>query len=192
MNEKELFERLIQRDDSAFRILVEGWKDRIYNTALGLVQDEEDAADIAQEVFVSAWLGLKTYRGESGITTWLYRITVNKCVDLLRKRKRKLLWSKFFNSGRDGDPEENSAAEFHHPGVLLEKKQEAAILLTAIRQLPGNQQIAFSLQKIEGLSQQEIGAIMELSEGAVESLLQRAKTNLKKYLNSYLKQNNQL
>ncbi|ULQ56556.1 RNA polymerase sigma factor [Flavihumibacter rivuli] len=192
MNEKELFERLIQRDDSAFRILVEGWKDRIYNTALGLVQDEEDAADIAQEVFVSAWLGLNSYRGDAGITTWLYRITVNKCMDLLRKRKRKLLWSKLFHSGREEDPEENNALEFHHPGVLLEKKQEAAILLTAIRQLPGNQRIAFSLQKIEGLSQQEISAIMEISEGAVESLLQRAKTNLKKYLNSYLKQNNQL
>lgn len=189
MNESELIERLQQREEAAFRQLVEGWKDRIYNTALGLLQQAEDAEDITQEVFVTAWRSLDGYRSEAGLTTWLYRIAVNKSLDLLRSRKRKKRFA-FVRSiwGQDGSLE-SDAPDFHHPGVQLEKKQEAARLFRAIRQLPDSQQVAFSLQKLEGLTIAEIALVMEMSASAVESLLHRGKANLRKILTTHHEEN---
>ncbi|MBZ5858252.1 RNA polymerase sigma factor [Flavihumibacter profundi] len=189
MNETELIVRLQQKEEAAFRQLVEGWKDRIYNTALGLIQQAEDAEDITQDVFVTALGSIGEFRAESGISTWLYRITVNKSIDHLRKKKRKKLFGLvLLIRGKNGG-QENDNPDFIHPGVQLEKKQEAAILFSAIRKLPEQQRIAYSLHKVEGLPMAEIGKILNLSEGAVESLLQRAKQNLRKSLLSYYQNN---
>lgn len=189
MNETEFIARLQQREEAAFRQLVEGWKDRVYNTALGLLQQAEDAEDITQEVFVTAWRSLDGFRAESGLSTWIYRIAVNKSLDLLRSRKRKKRFA-FIRSiwGDDGELV-TDPPDFHHPGVQLEKKQDAAILFRAIRQLPEKQQVACSLQKLEGLSIGEIAGIMDLSPGAVESLLQRARVNLRKILITHHEEN---
>lgn len=185
MNEAGIIQRLQQRDKAAFSELVRLWKDNIYNTALGIVQQEQDAADITQDVFLLAWRSIEGFKGNSGIGTWLYRITVNRSRDHLRKleRSRRFAWIRLA-WGNDGNPE-TDVPDFIHPGVQLEKKQEAAILFAAIRKLPAQQRIAYSLQKVEGLPVSEIAAILELSDGAVESLLQRAKNNLQKSLTIY-------
>lgn len=189
MNEAGIIQRLLQRDEAAFSELVQRWKDNIYNTALGIVQQEQDAADITQDVFLLAWRSIDGFKGNSGIGTWLYRITVNRSRDHLRKleRSRRFAWIRSA-WGTDGNTE-TDAPEFLHPGVQLEKKQEAAILFAAIRKLPAQQRIAYSLQKVEGLHVSEIAAILEVSEGAVESLLQRAKNNLQKFLTIYYQHN---
>ena len=189
MNEAGIIQRLQQRDEAAFSELVQLWKDNIYNTALGIVQQEQDAADITQDVFLLAWRSIEGFKGNSGIGTWLYRITVNRSRDHLRKlkRSRRFAWIRSA-LGTDGNPEKD-APDFIHPGVQLEKKQEAAILFAAIRKLPAQQRIAYSLQKVEGLHVSEIAAILEVSEGAVESLLQRAKNNLQKFLTIYYQHN---
>lgn len=185
MNEAGIIQRLQQRDKAAFSELVRLWKDNIYNTALGIVQQEQDAADITQDVFLLAWRSIEGFKGNSGIGTWLYRITVNSSRDHLRKleRRRRFAWLRLA-WGTDGN-QETDVPDFIHPGVQLEKKQEAAILFAAIRKLPAQQRIAYSLQKVEGLPVIEIAAILEISEGAVESLLQRAKNNLQKSLAIY-------
>jgi RNA polymerase sigma factor (sigma-70 family) len=185
LNEAGIIQRLQQRDEAAFSELVRLWKDNIYNTALGIVQQEQDAADITQDVFLLAWRSIEGFKGKSGIGTWLYRITVNRSRDHLRKleRRRRFAWIRSA-LGKDGN-HETDAPDFIHPGVQLEKKQEAAILFAAIRKLPAQQRIAYSLQKVEGLPVSEIAAILEVSEGAVESLLQRAKNNLQKSLTIY-------
>lgn len=189
MRDPDFIARLQQKSETAFNHLVADWKDRIYNTALGIVQNETDADDITQEVFLAAWRMLDRFQGNAAPGSWLYRITVNKSVDLLRKMKRRKdfgwLYSVWDGPGRI----ENDLPDFIHPGVQLEKKQDAAILFSAIRNLPEQQRIAFSLQKVEGLSVQEIADILQKKTGAVESLLERAKNNLKISLANYYQNN---
>ncbi len=89
LNEQDLIERLKDGDEAAFRELVTSWQDMVYNTALGIVQNELDAEDVAQEVFVKAFESIHGFKGESKVSTWLYRITVTRSLDYLRSRKRK-------------------------------------------------------------------------------------------------------
>lgn len=181
MDEAVYIRLLQQQDEGAFRQLVETWQDHIFNTALGIVQDETDADDITQEVLVKAWRALPKFRGEAKLSTWLYRITVRQSVSWLRQKRRRNGWQWLTDFFTRVDPPED-AIDFVHPGVALERKQDAAALFKAIRNLPEQQQIAYTLMRIEGLSMQEIGEVLELQVGAVESLLQRARQNLKKQL----------
>ncbi|GAO44937.1 RNA polymerase sigma factor [Flavihumibacter petaseus] len=171
MNEAEFIERLQQGDETAFRMLVEEWKDRVYNIALGLVHREDEAADITQDVFVSIFRRIGKFRADAELGTWIYRITVNRSLDLIRQRKRREWLGQWI--------------DFFHPGVQLEKKQDAALLFAAIKKLPEQQQAAYQLQQLEGLRQADIAAILEISEGAVESLLSRARANLRKTLKAH-------
>ena len=164
-----------------FKLLVDAYKNKVYNTVLGLVQNTADAEDISQDVFVKVFEKLGDFRNESSPGTWIYRIAVTTSLDFLRKKKRRSVFGFFGHA----DDENVYPTEFDHPGVLAEQKEDAKILFKAIRSLPENQQTAFVLQKTEGLSQTEIAAIMKISIGAVESLLSRAKQNLKKTLTEY-------
>jgi RNA polymerase sigma-70 factor (ECF subfamily) len=184
LHEQELIQSLQRGNEQAFAELVDAFKDRVYNTALGLLQNAEDAEDISQEVFIKVFQTVGGFKGEAQLSTWIYRITVTHSLDFLRRKGRKkrsgFLISLF-------EKKSFEVPEFHHPGVAAEQKENAALLFSAIRDLPEQQQAAFLLQKMEGLSQREIAAVLKTSEGAVESLLQRAKTNLKKVLAAHFK-----
>ncbi|WP_332732689.1 RNA polymerase sigma factor [Flavihumibacter sp.] len=184
-NETEFIIRLKRKEESAFRELVDGWKDKVYNTALGLLQHAEDAEDLTQEVFLSAWNSIDEFRADASVGTWLYRITVNRSLDLIRKKTRRIRLDFIRSFWAGGGKEEKEASDFYHPGVALEKKQDAALLFKAIRQLPEKQMVVFSLQKLEGLGNEQIATILQTTIGAVESLQQRAKANLRKKLNEY-------
>jgi len=175
--------KLQNGDQSVFRDIVEECKDLVYNTALGITQDETEAEDITQDVFVQVYQSISSFRNDSKFSTWIYKITVRKSLDVLRIKNKKQqggIFSKFFGNG-----DEEDAVHFNHPGVVLDKKESAAILFRAIEKLPENQKVAFVLHKLEGLSYQEIAEIMSVSLMAVESLQVRAKNNLKKNLQSY-------
>lgn len=189
INEKELVEKLKQGDETAFKFIVEEYKDLVYNTAIGIVQNEEDAEDVAQEAFMQVYQSIHNFKGESKLSTWLYRITVTKALDHERKKKRKkrsAILKRIFLTEEDNEIE---TPDFNHPGVLLDQKENAAELFRAIRKLPENQKVAFVLNKLEGLSYQEISEVMNTSLSSVESLLHRAKTNLKKNLEDYYRKN---
>lgn len=155
MNEGELIVRLQQKDESAFRQLVEGWKDRIYNTALGLLQQEQDAEDITQEVFVAVWRTVDEFRGGSSVGTWLYRITVSKSLDLIRKNKRKKRLAFVKSLLGQTDRHENEIPEFSHPGVVLEKKRGCDVVVCVDQEIAGT--AADSLQSPENGRPQHIG-----------------------------------
>ena len=159
-----------------------------YNTAIGILQNTEDAEDIAQEVFIQVYHSVAQFKGDSKVSTWLYRITVTKSLDFLRSKKRKKRFA-FVQSlfGAESKEPLVEQASFVHPGGQLEKKETAAILLKAIDKLPENQKTAFTLHKVEGLSYQEVAEVMEASLSSVESLLFRAKSNLQSYLKDYYK-----
>ncbi len=185
MNEQQLLYALQHGQEPAFRFLVDRYKDRLYNTILGFIPVEEDAEDILQDVFVKVFENIDNFKGESLLSTWMYRIAVTQSLDAIRKKKSKkrdatiLSWF-----GMQGIVEKSSI-EFVHPGVLAEKKEMAIQLFKAMQQLTDNQKAAFVLQKIEGLTQQEIAEVLKLSVGAIESLLSRAKENLRKILSTY-------
>jgi len=157
----------------------------VYNTALGIVQNAEDADDITQEVFIQVYKSVSSFKGDSKFSTWLYRITLGKALDHEKKKKRKKRFG-FVQSLFGGDGvEQIHAVEFEHPGVQMEKKERANELFSALKQIPDNQRIAFTLHKLEGQSYQQVAEIMNTTLYAVESLMSRAKTNLRKELKNY-------
>ncbi len=187
LNKKESHEenfRLLlavgQGDATAFRLLYAQFQIPVYNTALGYLQNEQDAEEIVQEVFININNNAAKFKGNAAVNTWIYRITVNKCLDVLRKRKRNS-WLIFFSEPTTA----YAPTTFNHPGVLLENKEAAQVLFKIIQTLPDNQKTAFILSYIEGLPRQEVADIMAVSLKAVEALLQRGKASLRKKLDKH-------
>ena len=190
MNELELIQQLRAGDELAFKSLVTNYQDLVYNTALGVVQNSEDAEDVAQEVFIQVFRSIDQFKGDARLSTWIYRITTTKALDHIRSRRRKKRFAFITSLFGPNDELVHEPVDFQHPGVALDRKEQAALLFRMIEQLPENQKVAFTLHKTEELSYQEIADVMELSVSAVESLLFRARQNLRKLLEKYYQQNN--
>ena len=185
MNEQQLIQGVRQKQEAAFRVLVEMYKDRMYNTVLGFVQNTADAEDVVQDVFIKVYESFHQYKAEAALGTWIYRIAVTQSLDFIRRKNRKKRAGTFLSWFGSTQHEESEPQELNHPGVMAENKERSSHLFKAIRQLPENQQTAFILQKVEGLNQKDIALVMNIKEGAVESLLSRAKVNLRKQLTEY-------
>jgi RNA polymerase sigma-70 factor (ECF subfamily) len=190
LNELELIQQLRAGDEQAFKSLVTNYQDLVYNTALGIVQNSEDAEDVAQEVFIQVCRSIDQFKGDARLSTWIYRITTTKALDHIRSRKRKKRFAFITSLFGANDELVHEPVDFQHPGVALDRKEQAALLFQMIAQLPENQKVAFTLHKTEELSYQEIADVMQLSVSAVESLLFRARQNLRKLLEKYYQQNN--
>ena len=182
MTEHELIQGLRNGDEVAFKFLVDNYQDRVFNTAIGIVQNAEDAEDVAQEVFIQVFRSIHSFKGGSKLSTWIYRITTSRALDLLRSRKSKKRFGFLQRLFGDGNEPLYEVPDFYHPGVVMDQKENAARLFKAIDQLPENQKIAFTLHKLEDLSYQEISEVLKVSVAAVESLMHRAKQNLRKIL----------
>ena len=165
--------------------MVDQFQGKVRSTALSMVQDVEQAEDITQDVFVSVFKSILSFNEKSSLSTWIYRITINKCLDYHRSKKQK--YQKNSETLNVNNPLENRAeyADFVHPGATTENREKSVFLFKAINQLPENQKTAFVLVFVEDLSQKETAEVMNMSIKAVESLLQRAKGNLRKWLNDH-------
>ena len=186
MDQPEIIARLKQGDKTVYAEVVERWQHMIYNTALSIVQNDEDAEDITQDVFVTLYERIQDFREESTLSTWLYSITIRKALDQEKKKKRQKhggFLQKIFSVKEADEP-----ANFNHPGILLDNKERAAALFMALKKLPEKQRVAFTLHKMEGLSYQQIADVMKTSLFAIESLQTRARNNLKKILKEYYEQ----
>ena len=188
MDESQLISSLQQHSESAFRELVSAFQDRVYNTCLGLLQNDEDAEECAQDVFIEVHRSIHKFRGDAKLSTWIYRIATTKALELIRKQKRQKRFA-FLRSLTTKEGDDLPVASFDHPGVTLENKENAQALFKAIEKLPDSQRVAFTLHKVEGLPYQEICEIMDTSLGSVESLIFRARKNLQKILRSYYEKN---
>ena len=186
MSEANFISQLREGNQSAYKELVKQFGNKVHNTVIGILQNEEDAEDITQEVFIEVFRSVHGFKGESTLSTWIYRISVVKSLEFLRKKKRKkrfaIVQSLF---GMESVLPELDKPDFYHPGVQLENKELSAILFKAIDQLAETQKTAFVLHKVEGLSYAEIADIMKTSVPSVESLMFRAKQNLQKLLADY-------
>ena len=185
MDEKQLITELQKGSQSAFRHLVESFQNKVFNTVLSIVQNNEEAEDVAQEVFIEIYESVGKFKGESKLSTWIYRIATTKALESHRKKKAVKRFAFLTSLFGENDEVIHHPVEFEHPGVVFENKERAKILFVHINQLPDNQKVAFTLCNVEGLSYQEISEVMQLSLSSVESLLFRAKTNLRKTLKDH-------
>jgi RNA polymerase sigma factor (sigma-70 family) len=179
-DEFDLIAQLKQGNEAAFKQVFEAHQDRIYNTVLYMIQSAEEAEDLTQEVFVDVFLSIENFKAQSKLSTWIYRMAINKALNHLRFKKAKkrlgAVLSIFNLSPVDDVP------DFVHPGILLENKEVSASLYKAIDKLPDKQKTAFVLRQLEDLSYVEIAEVMQTTTPSVESLLFRAKQNLQKFL----------
>ncbi|MDP4280896.1 MAG: RNA polymerase sigma factor [Bacteroidota bacterium] len=180
MTEQELIDGLKCMNEVAIGYLVGNYQNNISKTAYHFVNNREDAEDITQEVLLEVLRSIGRFRSNAALSTWIYRITVNRSLDFLRKQKNKKMFLRLetilgLNSVKD--PPETLLTEDQQ----LEKENRM-VLDKAVNELPGNQKIAFVLSKYDELSCREIADIMNLSLSSVESLVHRAKLNLQKKL----------
>ncbi|OCX53464.1 RNA polymerase subunit sigma-70 [Mucilaginibacter sp. PPCGB 2223] len=185
MVEELLIEQLKNKQQSAFRQVVELYQNMVFNTALSMLQNREEAEDIAQEVFIQVYESVQKFKGESKLSTWVYRITITKVLDWQRHKQRKKRFALISSLFGTDNEVERDVPDFVHPGVLMENKERSVILFKALDKLPENQKVAFVLNKIEGQNYQEVADIMGVTVGAVESYMHRAKQNLRKLLETY-------
>ena len=188
MEEAQLVVMLMQGSEAAYRDLYALYKDKVYNTALSMLQNTAEAEDTTQEAFIEVFRSISNFRGGAKLSTWIYRICVNKALEAIRHKKRKKRGGLVIGLFKTESVEPIfEAADFNHPGVQIEHKEQAAALFKAIALLPENQKTAFVLHHIEGLPYKEIVEIMGSSLSSVESLLFRAKQNMIKSLGHYYK-----
>ena len=172
----ELIDRVLRGNRLAFEELVNRYKKSVYYLTYRMVHDYEDAADLSQETFLKAYQGLRKFKRRSSFHTWLYRITINLCINhLRRKESRRYVGLEKVQTVKNPDVLEK---------LELEELQNR--VNGAVNSLPEKQRAAFVLHKYEGLSYQEIAEVMQRSLSSVESLIHRAKLNLQRELVRYL------
>ena len=190
--ERLLLRRLRERDERAFRELVEEYQDRVFNLLYRMIGGREEAEDLAQEVFVTVFKSIEQFRGESKLSTWLYRVAVNHCKNrikyLVRRHDRQ-------TGALDDAAERESVALGHNPigAARIERPDRAVegaqldlLVQRAIADLDEDHRVVVVLRDIEELSYEEIGAITGLPEGTVKSRLHRARLALKQKLAKHM------
>ena len=191
MDDKQLLNEIInEKSHRAFERLVNHYQPLVIKTCLGFVPSYSDAEDIAQDVFIEVYQSISGFRSEARLSTWLYRIAVNKSLNFVRKQKRERMFrsiESFFTA--KGEQSEKLEIEDKHGDRAdrnIERQENKLLLKNVINNLPENQRIAFILSKYQDLSYKEIAEVMNTSLSSVESLLFRAKANLQKQITKEL------
>ncbi|MDT0557301.1 RNA polymerase sigma factor [Ichthyenterobacterium sp. W332] len=191
MKDTDFIKQLKNQSRDAYSKLLDDFQDKVFGTCISFVPNKEDAQDIAQEVFVEVFKSISKFKGDSKLSTWIYRITTNKCLEFIRKRntKKRFAFLQSITGQHFIIDKTQYFTEMNHPGVILENKEKSKALFAAINDLPETQCLVFTLHKIDGKSYQEIAEITNKTISSVESLMFRAKKNLQKILEHYYKKN---
>jgi RNA polymerase sigma-70 factor (ECF subfamily) len=186
MNETDLLRQLKNGDRNAFNELVNQYSVRVINTCYRFLLNREDSEDVAQEVFIEVYQSVRLFRGDSKLSTWIYRIAVTKSLDEIKKRKRKKRIHEIGHLLHIDDVAYRIGGGTM-PDKHLAENEKMNEILEALDKLPDNQRIAFTLSKIDGYSNNEIAEIMKTTLIAVESLVSRAKKRIGRELELILK-----
>jgi len=182
--ERELIEKLKRRDEAAFNAFVLQYQERVFRLVLRMIGDRAEAEDLAQEVFISIFKAIEGFRGESQLSTWVYRVAANHCrnrIKYLTRRRRQL------TEGYDESSEEHisgaqSQGRPEAPDQLMEARQTERVLQDGLLSLEEEQRELVVLREVEHLSYEEIMAITGLPEGTVKSRLHRARATLREFI----------
>ena len=192
LEEESFIQELRDGKRSAYSKLIDDFEQKVFATCISFVPNKEDAEDIAQEVFVEVFNSIHKFKGNSKLSTWIYKITTNKCLEFIRKKSSKKRFGFMQSITGNAIPMDKTQyfTEMNHPGVLLENKEKSETLFKAVNNLPEAQRVVFTLCKIDGKSYEEISEITEKSISSVESLMFRAKKNLQDLLEDFYKNEN--
>lgn len=183
MTDQELITGILNNDKPAIQFLVNKYHKQVITTAFHFVHNMDDAEDLAQDVCIEILESIGQFKKTSALSTWIYRVTVNKSLNFVRKNKRKQLVKQFESFFHKADG--NAGISIPEPSAMdntFDNHERKQILDNAVNSLPENQKTAFILNNFEELPYKEIAEIMNLSLASIESLLQRAKHNLQKKL----------
>ncbi len=183
--ERELIERLKRRDEAAFNQFVILYQERVFRLVLRMIGDRAEAEDLAQEVFISIFKAIEGFRGDSQLSTWVYRVASNHCrnrIKYLVRRRRKFTHDFDEEAGEEGAVGSHAPERPVAPDRLLEAQQTEFLLQQGLLTLDEEQRELIVLREVEHLSYEEIMAITGLPEGTVKSRLHRARAALREYV----------
>ena len=187
MDEKELIKKIIKGEKEYFREIVNKYKSVVYNHSRNFLRNAQEAEDATQEIFINIFNNLKKFRGDSKLSTWIYRITVNTCKNKLKqiKRLKANIIDEIINEDEDEskkmieDIRENKDKE---PDNIFTQKNLRTVIYKKMKELTEEQRTVIILRDINGLSYEEIAKVMKISVSAVKSKLFRARENLREKL----------
>jgi RNA polymerase sigma-70 factor, ECF subfamily len=187
----EFLSALQASDPEAFRRLVKTHKHRVLNICYHFVRDPADAEEVSQDVFVEVYRSVGSVRGAEHLDSWLCRVAVSRSLNFLRRQKRLKRGGLVGRILRlDEEAHQVTAPAGDDPHERLEQREREQLLQDALGRLSGNQRVAFTLSQYDGMSYEEIAAVLKCTPAAVESLIHRAKANLRKQLKRYYQRQN--
>lgn len=178
MNERELIARLQKRDEAAFEELIRQYEKKVYTLCFRMCGNSEDAEEAAQDTFLALWRGIDRFRQESSLSTWIYRLATNACIDTLRRRKKQsgsvsLDDEELFVDAVDTSPQ---------PQETVEHRETQKLLQEGLSALPEEYRKVLILREIEGLSYTEIAESASIELGTVKSRISRGRSLLRNFL----------
>lgn len=185
-SEKLWLARSREGDVESFEKLIERYQKTAYNVALRMMHHEEDAKDATQEALIKAFRSIQSFRGDSGFSTWLYRILVNTCKDELRKRRGNIVSLEQGRHTESGFEAIELADETFAPEVVLEQAATRQTINQAIRSLPEQNRTVIILRDVQGYSYEDIGTLLGCPVGTVKSRINRGRLLLKESLSPKL------
>jgi RNA polymerase sigma-70 factor, ECF subfamily len=186
-----LVKRVRNGDQRAFKLLVERYQRKIYAVALGMLRDKEEAMDVSQEAFVKVYRYLDHFKGDSSFYTWLYRITVNICIDAIRRRGGGRGETVEFDETMPMDVAEANIGALGsrlgtNPQKAALRKELAGKIQEALGEVPEKHRAILLLREIEGMSYEDLSRTLKIPKGTVMSRLFHARTKVQKILSEYL------
>lgn len=181
--EKKLIELSVGGDIEAFETLIQSHQKKVYNIALRMTKNPDDAEELSQDAFVRAFTSISKFRGDSKFSTWMYRITVNVCTDFLRKRNKTISLS-IEQGAAVGEDERPLQIEEDGPGPseLSEKKQLKELVRDAMDSLSDEHREVLVLRDLMDMPYKDIANTLNVNEGTIKSRINRARENLKKII----------
>lgn len=180
MSDIELAKAIVNGDDGSFEFFLDTYNKKIFNIAYRHFRNYDDASEMAQEIFLKIYQRINTYKGDCALSTWVYRVATNRCIDELRKNKNLISFSLDKNVIVDGEevkidiPDDTESIE-----ETIEKKDLSVLIKSFLTQLPDDQRLILILREYDGLSYEEISELLKIPVGTVKSRINRARNSLK-------------